>query len=82
MTNKQYNKSLDKEHYKDSKEFDNDMKLTVSIHSYNEGQRKLQLTREGKRKTDNEWMYLRLGRLSKQEVEGIILMMTKALDEM
>ena len=82
MGKKQFNSRLDLETYKESKEFDNDMKLTVSIHSYDGGAKKLQISREGKNKIDGEWRFLRLGRLSRIEIEGLMPMLTKALDEM
>ncbi len=46
-------------------------KLTASVFSYNKGTKKLQLTRENKN-TKGELRYAKLGRLTKEEVDGLL----------
>lgn len=72
-----YQSNLDKKIFSQTKEFFN-TRLTVGIFSYNDGEKKLQVTRENKN-ADGEWRFARLGRLSKQEAEGIIPLMQDAL---
>ena len=75
-----YDKELDKEVFKDSKEFGN-TKIVIGVYSYNNADPKLQVAREFKN-TDNEWQYSKLGRLTKEEVESALLMINKALELM
>ncbi len=56
-------------------------RLTVSIYSYNNGPKKLQISRENKN-TEGNTRFVKLGRLSKQEVEGIIPILERALNYM
>ena len=55
-----------------------DTKVIVSVHSYNNGPKKLQITREVKDKTQ-QFIFTRLGRLSKEEIEGILPIIQEAL---
>ncbi len=55
-----------------AKSWENDQeKLTASIFSYNKGTKKLQLTRENKN-TKGELRFAKLGRLTKEEVDGLL----------
>jgi hypothetical protein len=75
-----YDSSLDKQVF--SKSLDTEEgRLVVSIYSYNNGQNKLQITREFKDKTGN-YAFARLGRLSKEETEGILPLIQGALEKM
>lgn len=56
-------------------------KIIVSVHSYNNGPKKLQITREFKDKS-GEYAFARLGRLSKEEVNGILPLIQEALKVM
>ncbi len=56
-------------------------RLTVSIYSYNNGAKKLQISREN-RNQDGEWKFAKLGRMFKDEVEAIIPLMQKAIEFM
>lgn len=58
-----------------------DTRLTVSLYSYNKGAKKLQVTRENKDSNGN-FRFTKLGRILKQELEGIIPFMQEALAEM
>lgn len=71
-----YNSSLDQETF--SKFWENDTgKIIVSVHSYNNGPKKLQLARELKGK-EGQPTFAKLGRLSKEEVEGILPLIKEA----
>ncbi|MEW5894227.1 MAG: hypothetical protein AB1650_00470 [Candidatus Omnitrophota bacterium] len=75
-----YDQSLDKELFKECKEFDG-TRITVGVFQYNEGEKKLQVVRENRTQTD-EWRFAKLGRMTKEEVETIIPVMTKAVGSM
>ncbi|HQJ16166.1 MAG TPA: hypothetical protein PLJ26_06750 [Candidatus Omnitrophota bacterium] len=65
-----------------SKELESDgVKIVVSVHSYNNGAKKLQLVRET-RDSEGNWRFGKLGRLTKAEVEGILPLINEALGHM
>jgi len=51
--------------------------VTVSVYSYNKGPKKVQITRENIG-TDGQLMFVKLGRLSKEELEGILPLLQEA----
>jgi len=75
-----YKSDLDVQSYSNSWENDTD-KIIVSVHSYNNGPRKLQITREIKNR-DGKLSFTRLGRLSKDEITGIMPLIQEALKSM
>ncbi len=75
-----YEKSLDIESFKEVKEFE-DTRISIGVFSYNEGEKKLQITREN-RTVDGEWRFTKMGRLTKDEVQEILPLMKKAADNM
>ena len=75
-----FDKSLDKELFSETLAFETS-RITVSVFSYNEGQKKLQLSRENMNQ-NGEWSFAKLGRLFKDEVEAVIPVMQKALKHM
>ncbi len=75
-----YDQSLDKELFKESKEFDG-TRITVGVFQYNEGEKKLQMVRENRTQTD-EWRFAKLGRMNKEEAKEVIPVMMKALEVM
>ncbi len=75
-----YDKSLDVDSFKEVKEFE-DTRITVGVFSYNEGPKKLQLSRENKNQSE-EWRFAKLGRMSKDEAQEIIPIMMKAVESM
>lgn len=75
-----YDKSLDKEIFSESVDFDN-TKMTVSLFSYNNAEAKLQITRQVKRAPE-EWIFAKLGRMSKAEAEAVCPLIQKALKKM
>lgn len=75
-----YDSSLDEKLF--IKEFEtDDGKISVSIYSYNNGSKKLQISREIKDKEGN-FTFAKLGRLTKGEVEGILPLIKEALGNM
>jgi len=56
-------------------------KIAVSVYSYNNGPKKLQISREVKSR-EGEFTFAKLGRLSKEELEGILPLIQEALKVM
>lgn len=75
-----YDKNLDKALFSEGVEFET-TKITVSVFSYNEGTSKLQISRENKNR-DGEYMFAKLGRMVKPEVEAVLPLMQKALEHL
>jgi len=65
-----------------TKEWENEGgRLVVSVHSYNQGQKKLQISREN-RTQDGEYRFAKLGRMTKDEVEAVLPSIQEALKHM
>jgi len=75
-----YDQSLDVATFKETKEF-TDTRITVGVFSYNNGPKKLQLSRENQNQNE-EWRFAKLGRLTKEEAQEIIPIMAKAIETM
>ena len=75
-----FDKSLDKVLFSEVAEFETS-KITVGVYSYNDGEKKLQISRET-RNMDGEFTFAKLGRMFKDEVEAVIPLMKKALEHM
>jgi len=75
-----YDKSLDVETFKEVKDM-GETRITIGVFSYNNGAKKLQVTRENKNQT-GEWRFTKLGRLTKEEAQEIIPVMMKAVENM
>jgi nuclear transport factor 2 (NTF2) superfamily protein len=75
-----YDSSLDVECFKEVKDFES-TRITVGIFSYNDGPRKLQMTRENKN-ANEEWRFAKLGRMTKEEAKEIVPIMMKAVENM
>ncbi len=75
-----FDKSLDKELWAESVDFDKSV-IKVSVMSYNEGISKLQLSRQNKR-ADGELSFAKLGRMTKEEVEVVLPLMEKAKEHL
>ena len=75
-----YDAGLDKESFKEVKEF-NDTRISVGVFSYNNGEKKLQISRENKDQNE-EWRFAKLGRMNKQEAKEIIPVIMKAVEKM
>jgi hypothetical protein len=75
-----YDNTLDEQIF--NKSWDGEStRVNVSIYSYNNGPKKLQITREN-RLADGDFRYVKLGRLSKDEIEGILPIIKEALGQM
>ncbi|MBU1086685.1 MAG: hypothetical protein KKD05_04115 [Candidatus Omnitrophica bacterium] len=75
-----YNAELDKKLF--SKEWENEMdKITVSVYAYNEGQKKLQISRNSRDK-EGEYRFAKLGRMTKAEVQAILPFIQEAVSFM
>lgn len=75
-----FDKNLDKKLFSETVEFETS-RITVGVFSYNDGEKKLQISRET-RNMDGEFTFAKLGRMFKDEVEAVIPVMQKALKEM
>lgn len=75
-----YDRDLDVCLFSKTWETDSD-RLTVSVYSYNQGTKKLQISRETKN-ASGDLRYGKLGRLTKEEAEGILPLMQEALENM
>jgi hypothetical protein len=75
-----YNQQLDEKVFSKSWDGENE-RLTVSVFSYNKGQKKLQISREAK-DANGEYRFGKLGRLRKDELEAILPLMQEALKNM
>lgn len=75
-----YDKELDVRLFE--KNWDNGVdKLTVSVQQYNNGAKKLQISRESKG-ANNEYKFAKLGRMTKVEIEGILPAIEEAIGQM
>ena len=75
-----YDRSLDEQLFSSPWEGDG-TKVTVSVYSYNKGAKKLQITRENQN-AEGEYRFTKLGRLAKEEAEGILPLIQEALVKM
>ena len=75
-----YDSSLDAQQF--SRFWENDSgKIVVSVYSYNNGPKKIQIVREVKYR-NGEYAFAKLGRLVKEEAEGILPLIQEALKAM
>jgi hypothetical protein len=75
-----YDSSLDEQLFQ--KAFDTEGgRLLVCVYSYNNGAKKLQFTREFRDK-DGNFSFAKLGRLSKEEAQGVLPLIQEALTVM
>ena len=75
-----FDKTLDKEIFAEVIPFETS-RITVGVFSYNDGEKKLQVSRENMSQ-DGEWSFAKLGRMFKDEAEKVIPVMKKALEKM
>ena len=71
-----YDATLDKEIKREEKDFGT-TKIIVAVMSYNDGQPKVQISRQNR--NDNGWIFAKLGRLTKDEAEAVYSMLETAL---
>ena len=72
-----YDSSLDESLFSKAWESDQD-RLTVSVYSYNQGTKKLQISRESKG-NQGDFRFAKLGRMTKQEIESLLPLLQEAL---
>jgi len=75
-----YDSSLDERIFGKSWESDA-TRINVCVFSYNNGPKKVQITRENKDSTGN-FRFTKLGRMSKEELQAILPLLTEALNSM
>ena len=75
-----YDGSLDKKLFSQSWESET-TKVTVGVYSYNNGPKKMQITRENKDANGN-FRFTRLGRVSKEELDAILPLIPEGLTNM
>ncbi len=75
-----YDSSLDKQSFTKSWEGEG-TKISVSVYSYNNGQKKLQISRENIG-PEGEPRFSKLGRLLKEEAEAILPFIQEAIAQM
>ncbi len=73
-----YDASLDKQVFAKSHEADG-TRITVSIYSYNNGAKKLQMSRENQ-DAEGEWRFSKLGRMTKDEAAAVLPLYQEALN--
>ncbi len=75
-----YNAELDENMF--SKVWENESdRLTVSVFSYNNGPKKLQISRESKN-AGGELRFAKLGRMTKEETEAVLPFIQEAIGNM
>ena len=75
-----YDSSLDVATFKEVKEFE-DSRITIGVFSYNNGEKKLQLSREN-RNANDEWRFAKLGRMTKEEAVDVVPVIQQAIEQM
>ena len=75
-----YDQEKDVSSFKESKDF-GETRITVGVYSYNEGTKKLQLSRENQNQNE-EWRFAKLGRMTKEEAQEVVPLVTKAIETM
>ena len=75
-----YDSSMDEILFSKSWETETE-RLTVGVHSYNKGAKKLQISRENKT-PDGEFRFAKLGRMTKEEAAAILPLIQEALKSM
>ena len=72
-----YDSSLDKQVF--AKSFESEStKVTVCVYSYNNGPKKLQISRENM-DAEGQWRFSKLGRMTKEELQGILAYLQEAI---
>ena len=71
-----YDKELDNEIWSKAIEGNRDTTINVKVMRYNQGQPKIQLLR-----TDNQDQFMKLGRITKEEVEKLIPALQEAIEQ-
>lgn len=76
-----FDKSLDKELFAKDVSLDG-TRIKVGVYSYNENKAKLQLGRENYNADSDAYVFAKLGRMTKEEVEKVLPAIEEALKHM
>lgn len=76
-----FDKSLDVEIFSTKKEYETS-KLVVSVMQYNEGAKKIQLSKETLDMNTGDWKWAKLGRLTKEEATEVQSMIGECLEHL
>jgi len=76
-----FDPNLDKKLFSETKEFET-TRITVAVCQYNEGEKKLQISRENRKQDSTDWTFSKLGRMFKDDSEAVIPLMKKAIEFM
>ena len=76
-----FDSSLDKSLFEREADFET-TKIKVEIRSYNEGQPKIQLSRENLDPESGNWKWSKLGRLRKEEAQKVQEFLEEAIKEL
>ena len=74
-----YDASLDKQLFSKSHEGEG-TRVTVSIYSYNNGPKKLQISRENL-DAESQWRFSKLGRLTKEEIQAVLPILQESIGQ-
>ncbi len=75
-----FDKNLDKEIFSETAKFETS-RIHVGVYSYNDGEKKLQISRENMNQS-GEWSFAKLGRMLKEEAEAVLPLIQKAIGKM
>ncbi len=81
MAFRKFDKSKDKNLFSEAASFET-TRITVGVFSYNDGEQKMQVSRENRDMNTGEWQFSKLGRMTYEEVEKVIPMMKKGFEKM
>jgi len=76
-----FDKTLDIELFGEEAKFET-TKIRVSVMQYNEGIKKLQVSRENLNIDTGDWRWSKLGRMTKEESEAVAPLFQKAIENM
>jgi len=76
-----FDPNLDKKLFSEVKEFET-TRITVAVCQYNEGEKKLQISRENRKPDSTDWTFSKLGRMFKDEAEAVHPLIKKAIEFM
>ncbi len=76
-----FDKNLDKQLFSKEVSFDG-TKIAVSVFSYNENTPKLQISRKNYSESADDFIFAKLGRLTKEEIEKIMPLIQEAIKSM
>ena len=75
-----FDPNLDKELFSEQVSFET-TRITVAVKQYNEGEKKLQISRENMSQ-EGQWSFAKLGRMFKDEATAVVPLIQKALEHM